>query len=391
MDRTGATPRDAANGGVAAGEPYGKRKGRGQGRRGRWEHVFAALDLGTNNCRLLVARPEGETFRVIDAFSRIVRLGEGLAATGRLSEAAMDRAVEALAICADKMARQGVTRGRAIATEACRLAGNGPDFADRVRRETGLELDIITNAEEARLAVTGCAALLDRACERALVFDIGGGSTELIWLDLAGRRTPDGREPRFWQPRILDWVSLPCGVVTLSEQFGGIDVSPDGYVSMVGHVSALLEPFRQRCAEMEGGEDRQMHLLGTSGTVTTLAGMHLRLPRYQRHRVDGLWMSDADLARVTGRLVKLPPALRVAEPCIGEDRADLVIAGCAILDALREAWPAPRLRVADRGLREGMLYALMRKADREGGRRRSRRGRSRRRGGKGGGIPPSDA
>ena len=380
MDRTDATPRDAAGGSVAADVPYRKDKGRGNGRRGRWAHVFAALDLGTNNCRLLVARPEGETFRVIDAFSRIVRLGEGLAATGQLSEAAMDRAFEALAICAEKMARQGVTRGRAIATEACRLAGNGADFADRVRREIGLELDIITNAEEARLAVTGCAALLARSGERALVFDIGGGSTELIWLDLAGRRTPDGREPRHWQPHIIDWVSLPCGVVTLSEQFGGIDVAPSGYERMVDHVRGLLEPFRLRCREIEGGEGRRMHLLGTSGTVTTLAGMHLRLPRYQRHRVDGLWMTEEDIARVTGRLVGLPPGLRIAEPCIGEDRADLVIAGCAILDALREAWPAPRLRVADRGLREGMLHALMRKADREAGRRRSRRGRSRRRG-----------
>ncbi len=328
--------------------------------------VYAAIDLGTNNCRLLVAKRSRDGFRVIDAYSRIVRLGEGLASTGHLSDEAMDRAAAALKICADKMHRRGVTRARSIATEACRTAANGADFVARIKRETGIELDIVSTADEAQLAVGGCAPLLDPDHAAALVFDIGGGSTELMWVRHEGK-------PR---PKILDWTSLPCGVVTLAETYGGDRVSEALYADMVADVAERLSPFKERLDDRECTE-KQFHLLGTSGTVTTIAGVHLGLKRYDRSQVDGAWVGLDDVSQVTETLLGMTLAERAAHSCVGQERADLVLAGCAILEAIADAWPAERLRVADRGLREGILFSLM-EADQTrspGGRRRRRRRR----------------
>ena len=314
--------------------------------------TYAALDLGTNNCRLLVARPLGDGFRVVDAFSRIVRLGEGVSLSGRLSEAATQRAIGALAVCRAKMKNRGVTRARLIATEACRAAENGAEFRDRVANELGLALEVIDRETEARLAATGCTPLIDPQSEGVVLFDIGGGSSELVRLE---RPQVTRRGPPL--PRIRGWVSLPTGVVTLAERHGGINVTRESYEAMVVEVGGFIEPFlREHGAGGTGG----IHMLGTSGTVTTIAGVHLDLKRYDRNRVDGCWMSTAEISGVVERLLAMSYEERVASPCIGPDRADLVLAGCAILEAIRRAFPCPRLRVADRGLREGMLVQMMR-------------------------------
>jgi exopolyphosphatase/guanosine-5'-triphosphate,3'-diphosphate pyrophosphatase len=321
--------------------------------------TYAALDLGTNNCRLLVARPAGDGFRVIDAFSRIVRLGEGVSLSGRLSEAAMDRAVGALAICRAKMKNRGVTRARLIATEACRAAGNGAEFHARVAKELGLVLEVIDRETEACLAATGCTPLIDPKADGAVLFDIGGGSSEVVRLD---RSQTMRRGPPL--PQIRGWISLPTGVVTLAERHDGINVTRQSYEVMVAEVGALLAPFvRAHGGEGLGG----FHMLGTSGTVTTIAGVHLNLKRYDRSRVDGCWMSGAEINAVVERLLAMTYEERVASPCIGAERADLVLAGCAILEAIRRAFPSPRLRVADRGLREGMLVQMMREDGAWGG------------------------
>lgn len=345
--------------------------------------VYGALDLGTNNCRLLIARRTREGFKVVDAYSRIVRLGEGLSARGALGDEAMDRAVEALKICADKMTRRGVTRSRLIATEACRIAANGADFIARVKAETGLALEIVSNEDEARLAVAGCAPLLDHACASALVFDIGGGSTELIWVSMS-EAAPD-TPPQRLKPRIEDWISLSCGVVTLAERHGGIDVSDVVYDRMVDEVSERIAPFIARLRDAGAGVGGGFHLLGTSGTVTTIAGVHLGLLRYDRNRVDGTWITPDDVERVTLGLLAMSYNDRAAHPCVGRERADLVLAGCAIFEAIARAWPAERLRVADRGLREGILLSLM-EADASRNRRRRRR-----RGSKSGSAPQGKA
>lgn len=317
-----------------------------------WGPTYAALDLGTNNCRLLVARATHDSFRVIDAFSRIIRLGEGISTSRRLSEAAILRALEALAVCRDKMRNRGVTRARLIATEACRFAENGEDFLVRVREEVGIELEIVDRETEALLAATGCTPLIDPDAAGVILFDIGGGSSELVKLTSA---MDESRGPPL--PDLRSWISLPLGVVTLAERHGGIEVTRDTFERMVTEVAAQLVPF----AAQNGAHDsRDVHLLGTSGTVTTIAGVHLGLRRYDRRRVDGCWMSEGEVTGVIENLLAMSYDDRVANACIGAERADLVLAGCAILEAIRRAFPCTRLRVADRGLREGMLVQMMR-------------------------------
>jgi exopolyphosphatase/guanosine-5'-triphosphate,3'-diphosphate pyrophosphatase len=317
--------------------------------------TYAALDLGTNNCRLLIARPSGDGFRVIDAFSRIIRLGEGVSATGRLSDTAIERAVCALAVCRDKMDSRGVTRARLIATEACRAAANGTEFLQVIRDEVGIDLEIVDRKTEADLAATGCTPLIDPQARGVLLFDIGGGSSELVSL---AQSEPVMRGPP--RPVVRSWVSLPVGVVTLAERHGGVEVDRALFERMVDEVAGYVAEFTAAHTAAHGVNLDGVHMLGTSGTVTTIAGIHLRLPRYDRRRVDGCWLAEAEISQVIDELIDMSYEQRVANACIGLERADLVLAGCAILEAIRRAFPCDRLRVADRGLREGMLVKLMR-------------------------------
>ena len=319
-------------------------------RRGPSRKTYAALDLGTNNCRLLIARPsDGGGFTVVDAFSRIVRLGEGLASSGRISDAAIERAIVALRICADKLMKRGVHLSRAVATEACRRATNGPDFVARVYHETGILLDIIDPGEEAKLAAGGCHNLLEPGEGPALIFDIGGGSTELVRVAASGSEL-----------RIIDWTSIPWGVVSLSE--AEPHAASDRAVRL-----AAYDRMRARAADAMTefvdhkalGTDEPLRLLGTSGTVTTLASVHLGLSRYSRDAVDGLLVPASDFRAISRSLAEKSMQDRAQVACIGRERADLVVAGCAILEAILDLWPAPRVGVADRGIREGILRNLM--------------------------------
>ncbi len=312
------------------------------------ETIYGALDLGTNNCRLLLARPSETGFDVVDAFSRIVRLGEGVSATGDLSAGAIDRTIKALRVCSNKLKWWEVSRFRLIATEACRMAGNGNSFIDLVRSEIGLDLEIIDRQTEASLAAAGASPLICGNARSVVVFDIGGGSTEILWLNV-GKGSYE----------IVDWTSIPAGVVTIAEQFGGKTVTGESFAAMRTHVRQLAAPFVARLKS-----DRQLpaipdHLLGTSGTVTTVCGIHQNLRRYDRARVDGSWMLGSEVNAVTNDLLSMTYDQRAASPCVGPERADLVLAGCAILEEIRELWPAERIRVADRGLREGILTSLM--------------------------------
>ena len=312
--------------------------------------AYGALDLGTNNCRLLVASPSSHGFRVIDAFSRIVRLGEGLGIHGRLNDEAMERTIEALRVCSNKLKWHKVARQRLVATEACRLSANGSEFIQRVAEETGLVLEIIDRETEAHLAAAGAEPLLAADAETAVVFDIGGGSTEVMWV----KRNVTGAD-------VLAWISMAAGVVTLSERHGGgRDVHPDRYADMRIDVARLLQPFVEQVRTLTNDGGGPDHLLGTSGTVTTIAGVHLGLRHYDRSRVDGCWLEGADAERVTLELRSLSYEDRSRNGCIGRERADLVLAGCAILDEIRAAFPNQRIRVADRGLREGILAQMMR-------------------------------
>lgn len=323
-----------------------------------YRQSYAAIDLGTNNCRLLIARPSGENFVVVDAFSRVVRLGEGLAQTGRLSDAAMDRTVAALKICADKLKRRNVHLARSVATEACRRADNGGEFIERVYAETGIRLDVISAREEARLAVLGCHILLEPGHGPAMIFDIGGGSTELVLIE-SGPGVP----------AIRDWKSVPWGVVSLTETCGDETDSRTERQARYAHMrklvadsfaefAARIAPVRDR-VQQNGPQTAPLRLLGTSGTVTTLASLHLDLPQYDRRAVDGLIVPAAAMRAISADLSSMSIAERRELPCIGRERADLVVAGCAILETILDLWPADRLGVADRGIREGILRGLI--------------------------------
>ena len=319
------------------------------GSRGGAVRAYAAIDLGTNNCRLLVARPDAaDGFRVIDAFSRIVRLGEGLVRHERLSEAAMRRTIGALRICADKLRRTRVVRMRGVATEACRRADNCDDFLARVRDLTGLDIETISSGEEVRLIVQGCLPLFDAAMPKAILFDIGGGSTEVVWIDLGGAT-----------PEPIDWISMPFGVVTLADRFGDTALSADCYRALIAEVDGHLAPFCRKNGIAEAVAAGGVQVLGTSGTVTTLAGVQMALPRYDRSVVDGAYLGFGAISEISGRLLRMGCADRAAIPCIGAERADLVVAGCAVLEAVCERWPVGRLRVGDRGIREGILRELI--------------------------------
>jgi exopolyphosphatase/guanosine-5'-triphosphate,3'-diphosphate pyrophosphatase len=317
-------------------------------RREHHRHTYGAIDLGTNNCRLLIARPSDGAFTVIDAFSRIVRLGEGLSRTGELSQDAMDRAVGALSVCAEKLRRRNVSLSRSVATEACRRAKNGREFAERVRTETGIALEIIEPHEEARLAVLGCHKLLEPGDGPALIFDIGGGSTELVLID-----QEDGT------PRIRAWWSAPWGVVSLTESEGKEALEGPDRVKAYGRMRERARRAFANFVTMLPEARDGIRLLGTSGTVTTLASVHLALPAYDRRAVDGLHVPTESMQKISAMIAGMDYDERSALPCIGSERADLVVAGCAILEAIIEIWPAENLGVADRGIREGILRSLM--------------------------------
>jgi len=316
--------------------------------------LYAALDLGTNNCRLLIATPTSPgRFRTLERFSRIVRLGEGVGDRNCLNDEAMERTMEVLEICRVKLSQWPIHHQRLIATEACRQAVNGSRFLDRVRAQLGLDLEIVNRETEARLAVAGCSTLVEQETQALVLFDIGGGSSEIVLIDMSKRRS------RRLVEHIIAWTSLPVGVVTLAERFGGGDVSTHDFIRMQAYVTSLINQFDGRDKLGDLVHCPSFHLLGTSGTMTTLAGIHLELERYDRRRIDGVWMRGEDVTRMTQRLLTWDAKQRRANPCIGPERSDLVLAGCAILEAIRAHWPSQRLRVADRGLREGILMELM--------------------------------
>jgi len=328
--------------------------GKDNSAQGRWRYTYGALDIGTHNCRLLVAKPEKEGFRVIDSFSRIVRLGEGVASSGLLNETAQRRAIDALKVCAEKMVLREVNCVRAVATQACRLANNGQVFIDRVKQETGISIDVIDPQEEAKLAIGGCLPLMDPTIPYGVIFDIGGGSTQVILVSQLSGTT-----------EIVNSISIPFGVVTLGEQIGTDKLPIEIYENWVEEISRNLRNFSSDNDIVEKIEDGHTQMLGTSGTVTTLTGIHLALPKYLRSAVDGAFLGFEAARVISSNLRHKNLTERASHPCIGVERADLVLAGCIILEAICRLWPVGKLRVADRGVREGILHGLMNDADKQ--------------------------
>ncbi|SLN37205.1 Guanosine-5'-triphosphate,3'-diphosphate pyrophosphatase [Roseovarius albus] len=331
--------------------------------------LYAALDLGTNSCRMLVARPQGSQFQVVDSFSKSVQLGAGLEKTGRLSRSSIYRTIQALRVCQQKLKRHNISRKTLVATEACRRAANGAQFMTRVKRETGLVLDIIDTQQEAQLAVVSCAPLVHSYTDQLLVVDIGGGSTELVWIDLTAVPRKDraksimsmhggfaARGSTNGGAKVVDWISVPLGVATLRDQFRDVEDDSARFALMSWFFEENLSEF----APYKYEQKREgFQIIGTSGTVTTVAASHLDLRRYDRNKVDGLQMTSDEIDKVIRNYLAMGPAGRRRDPRIGLDRQALIMSGAAILQALLRCWPTDRLSVADRGLREGMLYAMM--------------------------------
>lgn len=313
---------------------------------------YAAIDLGTHNCRMLIAQPSDDGPVVIDGFSRMVRLGEGLTTSETLCNEAIQRTIGALRICAKKIRRHNVVKARHVATEACRLARNCSDFFDRVEAETGIRLEAIPAEEEAHLTLIGCLPLLQGDHSRALLFDIGGGSTELTWVDLDGET-----------PKTIGVTSLPIGVVNLVEKNGCPDCTDAGFRSLVDEIDARLAPFDAKFGISETFAGDGAMMLGTSGTVTTLGALHLKLPRYDRSRVDGLILDFNVIETMAYNVSTMSWEQRRDLPCIGPERADLMVMGCAILKAITGRWRTDQIRIADRGVREGLLVNMMRDAE----------------------------
>ncbi|MBT4888564.1 MAG: Ppx/GppA family phosphatase [Rhodospirillales bacterium] len=311
--------------------------------------AYGAIDLGTNNCRLLVAVPSEERFTVVGSFSRIVRLGENISSSGKLSDAAMDRTVDALKICAEIMEANGVKSYQAISTEACRRATNGAEFLDRVSRETKINIETITPDREAELTFSGCSPLLDNDKPYGLVFDIGGGSTELMWIEKANTSSP----------KVSMCQSIPEGVVTLADKYNDTLSGEEGYEELIRIITPWLDDFDSKCGISEAAQDGNLTILGTSGTVTTLGALHLGLKRYDRSRVDGMVIDFESITSISHLLASMTCESRATHPCIGPERADLVVMGCALLEAVTRRWNVGRLRVADRGIREGLLLESM--------------------------------
>ena len=309
---------------------------------------YAAIDLGTNNCRLLIARSNGKSFKVIDSFSRIVRLGEGLSENTRLNDQAIRRAIEALKVCADKMGTKDIVKSRSIATEACRQASNSNQFCRRVLRETGIRLEIISSQQEAELTLNGCSQLLDNKISKAIVFDIGGGSTEIMWVSCHQNKK-----------KVQALLSIPYGVVNLLDEYAKKTDKYDIYQNIIAKIDRKLAPFDQEQGISDYLSSNKVQMLGTSGTVTTLGGIYLNLPRYDRKKVDGLVMSVNTIRAISRSLFEMSFKERSKNGCIGKDRAELVLIGCAILEAITRRWPTISIRAADRGIREGLLKSLI--------------------------------
>ena len=337
--------------------------------------LYAALDLGTNSCRMLIARPDGLNFTIVDAFSKSVRLGSDLERTGVLSQAGVSRTLQALHVCARKIRKYGVSSMRLVATEACRRAKNGKYFLEKVNADTGLKLEIIEPSEEARLAIISCAPLLEPEVSQVLVVDIGGGSTELVWIDLKNvpssdrvkammKMTPTTAKSKGFvknslNAKIIDWISVPLGVATLHQKYSDVDDDAARFALMSCYFEDQIVDFKPYSKNYASDQLDDFQIIGTSGTITTLGAAHLGLRRYDRYKVDGLNLTSRDVDNVINRFLALGPVGRKSEPGIGKDRSELIMSGSAIIQTLLRIWPTERMRVADRGLREGILYSLM--------------------------------
>lgn len=298
--------------------------------------ISAAIDLGTNSARLLIATRGASGEMEILVLKRVItRLGGGFTRERGISPAACDRTLSALRDFSREMRKTGVSHTRAVATSAVRDAVNGREFVERVYAETGIRLDIIDGREEALLTLNGVVSGLGRSGD-SIVFDIGGGSTEYT---LARGKTP------------LFTRSLPLGVVRLTEGKGSLEAMDD---KVRRELKALM-------MEVEGSGlgsfPEGATLIGTAGTPTTLAAMDLKLARYDHHKVHGHVLGISTVRELFETVCPLTAEERLHVPGIEKGREDLVVAGFLVTLRTMELFGFDRFTVSDAGLLEGLLMS----------------------------------
>lgn len=312
------------------------------------QEYLAALDLGTNTCRLLIGKRTPQGVQVVDSFVRVIRLGDELATKGHISKEAIKRAVSALSICAKKIKSYSVARGRYVATATCRMASNREEFLRTILTKAGLDLEVISTAEEARLSIMGCADLMDSSTRYAIAFDIGGGSTEVMWLELFPNKLPE----------IIEWISLPLGVVTVADRLRQHSSPEECLLNIRKFVAKEVKSFCDKAYIYPQLVKNNIQLIGTRGTVTTLAALHKNLDRYDRLKVNGVLLTPDIIKRTVSNLYGMSVEKRLLHPCIGPLRSELVLGGVAIFEGIYDVFPINPVRVADRGVREGILLDL---------------------------------
>jgi exopolyphosphatase/guanosine-5'-triphosphate,3'-diphosphate pyrophosphatase len=302
---------------------------------------LATIDLGTNSVRLLVADTAADSWRVVEEAQRVTRLGEGQAATGALGLVPMARTAATVADYVRRAEALGATRVRVTGTSAVREAANRAEFVARIESVTGLALEVLSGEDEARLTLLGVRSGLPDLGGRFVLFDIGGGSTEFVVAD------GDGLERA---------LSLRLGVVGLAERhLDGGRLVPARWAALRAEVAAALEPAVPGAL----GLVNAARLVGTAGTVTTLAALDLGLAAYDAGRVQGHVLRRGAIERLLARLGGLTLAARAALPCLEPGRADVLIPGIAICLAAMERLGFDALTVSDRSLREGILCEIL--------------------------------
>lgn len=313
---------------------------------------LAAIDLGTRNCRLIIAKHHGGQIEIVDLFSRFVCLGEGVAQSRRLGRKAMERTITVLKQCAKRLSHYPNVVFSGVTTDAVRRAENAQSFLRRVARETGLKLEMIDEKEEAYYEVLGCARVLDMRKKRHIIFDIGGGSSEIILCSL-------DQEKRV---RIDEMLSLPYGVVNLYESVDKLTFT--SYTSIVEEVQNLCRRFLvAHLGDLASQDVSAFQVIGTSGTTTTVAAMHHNLKMYDRERVDGTSLCFEDVQKVIHYVQSLSPAERRSNAFCGHVEDDLVLTGFAILEGILRAVPCMYFTVTDAGVRDGLIRTLAYGAD----------------------------
>lgn len=307
---------------------------------------FAAIDLGSRNCRTIVGcQSKAGAFEYIETYSKSVSLADGVAASKKLSRKSMDRTIEALAFCSKVLSRYAGLTYLAVATDAMRRAENASVFIKRVKRELGLIISIITPQEEAYYAALGCIEVLSLETEIFVVFDIGGGSSEIA---LCRQKSDKDIE-------LIDSLSIPYGVINLLESKDHLTFS--GYSNLVQKISDLSRDFLNQYATTLDFVNN-FQCIGTSGTTTTVAALNMNLRFYDREKINDSILQFSEILKTVHYVQSLSEDERKLHPYISQSNEDLVLGGLTILEGIVRGLPASTITVTDRGVRDGVVYAL---------------------------------